>query len=158
LRRKLSLLTFIAPVVAFAIGVSASSDAATRKSRSTSATCMGKAFTLSGLTDLSKGYDIGLINCSNPLGHGMHRDSFVQGGHPRHFLVKFREYFNEGTVYGTFRLGLGVKATGPFEILGGTGAFRAVRGSGQISCLFVGGPYNESDCTTKVTVKGLSIS
>jgi hypothetical protein len=88
-------------------------------------------------------YDLGFINCPPPGGgRGLHYDTFSNAVSPPNKVSgrgNFKEYFNRGTVHGTYSdsgtfAGTTGTASGPVKVLGGTGAFRHVKGSGKLTC------------------------
>jgi hypothetical protein len=115
------------------------------------------------LTDQSpptarSGADFGFVNCGKPFGSGVQTDTFKET-----FASKtsgsvtgpYKEYFDTGTVQGTYTLAITVtgktSATfkGTAKYTGGTGAFSHAAGSGTLSCSSADGVH--TTCTAKAT-------
>ena len=135
-----------------------------------SAGATGTATTVSctlKLTDQAKpaaisGADFGFVTCGKPLGSGVQTDTFKET-----FTSKtsgtatgpFMQYFDTGTVHGTYTLAITVtgktsatfKGTATYK--GGTGAFSHAAGSIPLSCTSTDGIH--TTCTGKAAVTGL---
>ena len=104
-----------------------------------------------------QGFDLGFISCSRPLGAGLQVDQFkVRPTSPTTAVLTgpFKDFFDQGTIHGRFALhGTQTTTTGTVRFLGGTGAFKHVRGHGKLACKATTG--NETDCTAVANLTGI---
>jgi hypothetical protein len=107
----------------------------------------------------SSGYYLGFANCPAPFGSGL---AYVPGkltvtGSHVTGTGNFKEYFNVGTVHGTFKISgtitpTTITLTGTAKTLGGTAAFNGAKGSGKESCSTSdGGAHLTCKTTTNYT-------
>ena len=108
----------------------------------------------------TSGVDFGLVTCSPPFGNGVQYDTTKSK-----FTSKtsgtvtgpFTDYFDTGTIHGTFALTVKVTGpktvtyAGPVKITGGTGAFSKALGTATVSCSSADGGTHTS-CTGKETL------
>lgn len=155
--KKTLIVASLSVIAALAVGVGSGSALITRPRK---VTC--KVQSTSQSPGKLTGYDLGFVNCPPPGGgKGLHYDTFKNTVIPPNKVSgqgTFKEYFDSGTVHGTYRLGgtfVGTSGTasGPLKVLGGTGAFRHMTGSGKLTCTTPDGVHN--NCTIVVRETGI---
>ena len=155
MRRKLMF-----PMLFVAMGVLAcavaTGGAAARGSSARTVTCHLRLFDQAPPTAL-QGFDLGFISCSGPFGNGLQADQFnVRLTSPTTAVLTgpFKDFFDRGTIHGRFALhGTQTATTGTVRFLGGTAAFKHVRGHGRLACKATTG--NETDCTAVSKLTGI---
>jgi len=154
-RRKLMFPVLVVAIGAFACAIAAG-GAAARASSAKTVTCHLRLFDQSPPTAL-QGFDLGFVSCSRAFGNGVQSDQFkVRLTSPTTAVLTgpFKDFFDQGTIHGRFALhGTQTMTTGTVRFLGGTGAFKSVRGQGRLDCKAVSG--NESDCTAVAKLTGI---
>ena len=92
-----------------------------------------------------KGAQYGTVACNKLLGHGVMADQFTTDD-AGNLSSSYHEYFNAGTVHGSFVLAQGDNGTptpgtfassnyaGTVSVIGGTGVYQGVRGTGTMKC------------------------
>jgi hypothetical protein len=103
----------------------------------------------------------GPAKCGSLLGAGVQKDSFTvpTSGDT---VAKYVMYFNTGTIHGTYDLTpqssslnfLATSWTGTLKVLGGTGAYKGVTGTGKMKCGSPDGVH--TSCTDKLKLKKLT--
>ena len=155
MRRKLMFPMLFVAIVALAYAV-ATGGAAARGSSTMTVTCHLRLFDQSPPTAL-EGFDLGFASCSRPFGNGLQADRFKVGlTSPTTAVLTgpFKDFFDQGTIHGRFALhGTQTTTTGTVRFLGGTGAFKDVRGHGRLACTAASG--NETDCTAVAKLTGI---
>jgi hypothetical protein len=111
------------------------------------------------LPPAQQGTEFGTANCAK-FGSGVQRDSFTvpTSGDT---VAKYALYFHTGTLYGTYDLTPGGDSqnfletdwTGTMKVLGGTGAYKGLKGTGTMVCKTLDGIH--STCTDKLHIKGV---
>jgi hypothetical protein len=153
--RKLVFPLSVAAIAALAIGVGTGGAAAHGSAKAV--TCHARLFDQSPPTAL-EGFDLGFITCSGPFGSGLQWDHFkVRLTSPTTAVLTgpFKDFYDQGTVHGRFELhGTQTSTTGTLRFLGGTGAFKDVRGHGRLECTS-STSSNETDCTAVAEVTGI---
>jgi hypothetical protein len=150
----------MSPVLLVVVGVlvigAASGWAAARERSNRMVTCHARLFDQSPPT-ASEGFDLGFVSCSGRFGDGLQWDHFrVRLTSPTTAMLTgpFKDFFDQGTTHGRFELhGTQTHLTGTLRFLGGTGAFKHVRGHGRLECTATSG--NETDCTAVATLTGI---
>jgi hypothetical protein len=107
----------------------------------TQVTCTVKLTSVSA-PDAPTGEDFGTVACPSVFGDGVVHDTITVTPTSRTAGTvrgNFKEYFDTGTIHGTFKLtyrvgSTGVSSTGRAKIAGGAGAFKRVKGIVEISC------------------------
>ena len=113
------------------------------------------------LPPVAQGDEYGPAKCGSLLGAGVQKDSFTvpTSGDT---VAKYVMYFNTGTIHGTYDLTpqssslnfLATNWTGTLKVLGGTGAYKRVTGTGKMKC---GSPDGiHTSCTDKLKLKNLT--
>src|SRR5262249_60683071 len=82
------------------------------------------------------------LKCSKPFGAGVQQGTFRESitGTALTVTGSFKNYYDEGSFHGTYKLtgtigGSGpTTATGVVKVTGGTGAFRGAKGKGKTKC------------------------
>ena len=155
MRRKLMFPVLFVAIGAFACAIAAG-GAAARASSAKTVTCHFRLFDQSPPTAL-QGFDLGFVTCPRPFGNGVQSDRFkVRLTSPTTAVLTgpFKDFFDQGTIHGRFALhGTQTTTTGTVRFLGGTGAFKHVRGHGKLACKATTG--NETDCTAVANLTGI---
>jgi len=153
-RRKLMLPVLLGAMGGLALG--AVTAGAAQESSAKTLTCHLRLFAQSPPTAL-EGFNLGFDNCPAPFGSGLQWNSFkVRLTSPTTAVVTgpFKDFFDVGTIHGRFVLhGTQAITTGTVRFLGGTGAFKNVRGHGRLQCKAASS--NETDCTAVSALTGI---
>jgi len=90
------------------------------------------------------GFSFGFIHCSKPFGTGVQSSTYTATVNPRTSAAtdqgRYTNWFDDGTVSGTFRLTgqytspTGATFKGTVTAAGGTGAFTSAKGTGTLTC------------------------
>ncbi|MDQ3678369.1 MAG: hypothetical protein M3401_16485 [Actinomycetota bacterium] len=110
-----------------------------------------------------RGISFGLVSCPRPFGKGVHYGTSTvtpTGPGQGTVAVRFKKYFNRGTIRGT--VAGTYAATSPMNIIyegtvsvtGGTGAFKRVKGGGTIRCKSSDGGAHRS-CKVNLKLTGV---
>jgi hypothetical protein len=113
------------------------------------------------LPPVAQGDEYGTASCNKVFGGGVQTDSFnvpASGD----TVAKYVLYFGAGSLKGTYDLtpqssNLNFLATtwmGTLKVLGGTGAYKGVTGTGTMTCSSQDGIH--TTCTDKLKLKGLT--
>jgi hypothetical protein len=152
------LLASIGAVGAFATVAGAGSAKATKSKH---VTCSVKLYNTAPKDP--SGNAFGVANCPRPLGNGVQYQIYKQSVVPPGVVTssgKIKDFFDRGTIHGTFSItghftGAGVATfSGPAKIVGGTDAYKKVKGSGTLSCSTSDGGTT-STCTLALKLTGL---
>lgn len=111
------------------------------------------------LPPAQQGGEYGIVRCARMLGSGVQADTFTVPA-SGDTLAKFAMYFGTGMVKGTYDLTpqstglnfLKTDWTGTMRILGGTGAYKGVKGTGTMVCRSVDGIH--TTCTDRLRLRG----
>jgi hypothetical protein len=110
----------------------------------------------------TQGTQFGTVSCAKPINHGVQSDSYtVTRSGPTTGTVTgpFTEYFDTGTVHGTFKLAYtatstAITFTGNSKVTGGTGTYKHLKGHGPINCTSSdGGVHTSCKSTLIITHK-----
>lgn len=107
----------------------------------------------------AQGVEYGTASCGRLLGGGVQRDSFAVPA-SGDTVAKYTLYFRTGTLHGTYDLtpqsiSLNFLATdwsGTLKVLGGTGVYKGVKGTGTMTCKTLDGIH--TTCADKLVLKG----
>lgn len=107
---------------------------------------------------ISQGTEYGTASCNKQFGSGVQKDSFTvpDSGDT---VAKYTLYFSTGSIHGTYDLTpqsgslnfLATSWTGTLKVLGGTGAFKGMTGTGTMNCGTQDGIH--SSCKDKLKLK-----
>jgi hypothetical protein len=139
-RRRLSTVLGLSASLAGLVVAIAVSGAAAKSSRGkTKVHCTATAYNVS-YPQLS-GLALGVLKCSKPFGNGLQKATNTTSvtGTTVNVTGAFTNYFANGTNRGTIKLtgtiGSGqISVSGPLRITGGTGAYKHMKGSGNVTC------------------------
>lgn len=110
------------------------------------------------LPPVSQGFEYGDAHCNKGLGSGVQKDSFTVPA-SGDTMAKVWLYFPTGTLHGTYDLTpqssslnfLNTSWTGTLKVLGGTGAYKGVTGTGTLVCNSADQVH--TNCTDKLKLK-----
>ncbi len=112
------------------------------------------------LPPASQGREYGTSNCAPGLGAGVQKDAFavVASGDTE---ARYTLYFPSGTMHGTYVLipqeeslnFLAADSTGTMKVLGGSGAYKGVKGTGTMVCKSGDGLH--TTCTDRLKLSNL---
>jgi hypothetical protein len=151
----------LASVAGTALAASSKSSGKSTKVSCSVSTSIAVASGQTGvLPPVAQGNEYGTSNCGT-LGSGVQKDSFtvpLSGD----TVAKYTMYFGAGTIHGTFDLSpmssslnfLASTWTGTLKVLGGTGAYKGVTGTGTMKCGSQDGIHVA--CTDKLHLKNLT--
>jgi hypothetical protein len=166
-RRRISLAGAALSAMPLALGVTAATSTAARRSKSKPVTIVCKTevgvMIAAGDTAVTppaaQGSEYGRASCGKPLGAGAQSDRFTvpDSGDT---LAKFTLYFPSGSLHGTYDLTpqsgdlnfLSVGYRGTVKVDGGTGTFQGMKGTGAMSCKTPDGIH--TTCTDKFKLTG----
>jgi hypothetical protein len=111
------------------------------------------------LPPAQQGGEYGTVRCAKMLGSGVQADTFTVPA-SGDTLAGFAMYFGAGMVKGTYDLTpqstglnfLKTDWTGTMRIVGGTGAYKGLKGSGTMVCRSLDGIH--TTCTDRLKFKG----
>lgn len=139
--------------------IAASSKSSTHKVKCSTAYSIAVANGESAvLPPESSGTEYGTARCGTLLGGGVQRDTFTVPA-SGDTVAKYVMYFNTGSIHGTYDLTpqssslnfLATDWTGTMKVLGGTGAYKGVKGTGTMTCASNDGVH--SSCTDRLKLK-----
>jgi hypothetical protein len=145
MRRKSLLAGAIAIVGVLAVGVPVVGAAASTTATSSGATKITCTFKIYNQTPTQlSGFAFGYVNCSKPFGTGVQSSTYRATVNAKTGATTnkgaYKNWFDTGTTHGTFSLrGQYTSPTaatfkGTFTITGGTGAFKATKATGTLTC------------------------
>jgi hypothetical protein len=165
-RRRICLVGAALSVCPLAF-IAGNATAASTKSKSpvTKVACASKTSIMVANGDtgvsppVSQGSEYGPVQCGGTLGRGILSDSFTVPA-SGDTVAKYTMYFHTGTVHGTYDISpqpgslnfLETDWTGTLKVLGGTGAYKAVTGTGTMTCKSLDGIH--TTCADKLKLKG----
>ncbi len=93
------------------------------------------------LPPVAQGSEFGTVSCNKMFGGGVQKDTFTVPT-TGDTMAKYALYFATGTIHGTYDLTpqssslnfLADNWTGTLKVLGGTGAYKGVTGTGTMAC------------------------
>jgi hypothetical protein len=168
-RRRINLAGAALCVCSLAFVASSATAASTKSKAKASPTqkvaCSSKTSTsipageTSVAPPLQQGDDYGTISCAKLFGAGVQKDAFVVPA-SGDTVAKYWLYFGAGTLHGTYDLSpqgepanfLETDWTGTMKVLGGTGAYKGVTGTGTMTCKTLDSVH--TTCTDKLKLKG----
>ena len=158
--RSKSLLGGAVAIAAFAGVAACSSSSGTASpaaTKSGSAAALPTAATSSGATKITctfkiysqtptklSGFAFGYVNCPQPFGNGVQSSTYSATVNAATGAATnkgaYKNWFDAGTTQGTFSLSgqftspAAATFEGTFTVTGGTGAFKATKGTGTLTC------------------------
>lgn len=139
--RRCARVAALAPIVATgALALSTAAGNAAVSPKKTHLACTLQAYNVK--FPRATGLSYADLRCSKPFGHGVQRATYALGSPSPGVITStgtFTNYGARGTTYGSSSLRGGVSGTkitlrGTLKVLGGTGAYSHVRGTGSIKC------------------------
>jgi hypothetical protein len=150
----------LASVAGTAVAASSKSSGKYKVSCSVSTTIAVASGQTDVLPPVAQGSEYGPLTCGK-LGSGVQKDAFtvpLSGD----TVAKYTMYFGAGTIHGTYDISpqssslnfLASTWMGTLKVLGGTGAYKAVTGTGTMKCGSQDGIH--VSCTDKLKLKNLT--
>lgn len=131
----------VAGVTALAVAGAGVGTAVASSSATTKVTCKESSYQVSSKTGTTskKATLLGTISCGKALGKGVEQSAQTTTLAGNAFTGKgtSKEYFNTGTVSGTYKVTgttTSSKFTGTEKLTGGTGSYKGIKGTAKLSC------------------------